>query len=80
MRNDLQLALNILVPLFKIVVIVKRLREVSPREEVEDINKIIKFLDNLGILIKGYIKIIQIKKKEYITRVPCMSLVPLVLN
>ena len=64
MRTDLQLALNILVPLFKIVVIVKRLREVSPREEVEDINKIIKFLDNLGILIKGYIKIIQIKKKE----------------
>ena len=64
MRTDLQLALNILVPLFKIVVIVKRLREVSPKEEVEDINKIIKFLDNLGILIKGYIKIIQIKKKE----------------
>ena len=64
MRTALQLALNILVPLFKIVVIVKRLREVSPKEEVEDINKIIKFLDNLGILIKGYIKIIQIKKKE----------------
>ena len=64
MRTDLQLALNILVPLFKIVVIVKRLREVSPKEEVEDINKIMKFLDNLGILIKGYIKIIQIKKKE----------------
>ena len=64
MRTDLQLALNILVPLFKIVVIVKRLREVSPKEEVEDINKIIKFLDNLSILIKGYIKIIQIKKKE----------------
>ena len=64
MRTDLQLALNILVTLFKIVVIVKRLREVSPKEEVEDINKIIKFLDNLGILIKGYIKIIQIKKKE----------------
>ena len=64
MRTALQSALNILVPLFKIVVIVKRLREVSPKEEVEDINKIIKFLDNLGILIKGYIKIIQIKKKE----------------
>ena len=64
MRTDLQWALNILVPLFKIVVIVKRLREVSPKEEVEDINKIMKFLDNLGILIKGYIKIIQIKKKE----------------
>ena len=64
MRTALQLALNILVPLFKIVVIVKRLREVSPKEEVEDINKIIKFLDNLSILIKGYIKIIQIKKKE----------------
>ena len=64
MRTDLQLALNILVPLFKVAVIVKRLREVSPKEEVEDINKIMKFLDNLVILIKGYIKIIQVKKKE----------------
>lgn len=64
MRIDLPLALNILVPLVKIVFIVKRLREASSKEGVEDIKKIIKSLDNLGTLIKGFIKIIQNEKKE----------------
>ena len=64
MRIDLPLALNILVPLVIIVFIVKRLREASSKEGVEDIKKIIKSLDNLGTLIKGFIKIIQNEKKE----------------